>query len=150
MNGAEKLLGRGDMLFLPVGASKPQRVQGAFISDSEVEELVNFWRGQGEPEFQEAILAVQPKEKEAPADGAEDELFGKALELVVEAGQASASYLQRRLRIGYTRAARIIDQLAEKGYVGPAEGSKPRPVLISKERYQHLIGSDARAGATKG
>lgn len=150
MNGAEKLLGRGDMLFLPVGASKPQRVQGAFISDGEVEELVNFWRGQGEPEFQEAILAVQPKEKETPADEAEDELFGKALELVVEAGQASASYLQRRLRIGYTRAARIIDQLAEKGYVGPAEGSKPRPVLISKERYQHLISSDARAGATKG
>ncbi|MDK2855555.1 MAG: segregation ATPase FtsK/SpoIIIE, family [Bacillota bacterium] len=149
MNGAEKLLGRGDMLFLPVGASKPQRVQGAFISDSEVEELVNFWRGQGEPEFQEAILTVQPKEKE-PADEAEDELFGKALELVIEAGHASASYLQRRLRIGYTRAARIIDQMAEKGYVGPAEGSKPRPVLISKERYQHLMSSDARASATKG
>lgn len=144
MNGAEKLLGRGDMLFFPVGASKPQRVQGAFVSDNEVEELVNFWREQGEPEFQDAILAVQPKTKEATPETEEDELFGKALELVVECGQASASYLQRRLRIGYTRAARIIDQLAEKGYVGPAEGSKPRPVLISKERYQHLLQSEVR------
>ncbi|HHV56141.1 MAG TPA: DNA translocase FtsK [Firmicutes bacterium] len=150
MNGAEKLLGRGDMLFFPVGASKPQRVQGAFVSDNEVEELVSFWREQGEPEFQEAILAIQPKAKEAVAEDEEDELFGKALEIVVESGHASASYLQRRLRIGYTRAARIIDQLAEKGYVGPAEGSKPRPVLISKERYQHLVGSETRAGATKG
>ncbi|HHY93297.1 MAG TPA: DNA translocase FtsK, partial [Firmicutes bacterium] len=150
MNGAEKLLGRGDMLFFPVGASKPQRVQGAFVSDSEVEELVGFWREQGEPDFQEAILAIQPKAKDAPAEEDTDELFSKALEIVVESGHASASYLQRRLRIGYTRAARIIDQLAEKGYVGPAEGSKPRPVLISKERYQHLMSAEGRASVTKG
>jgi S-DNA-T family DNA segregation ATPase FtsK/SpoIIIE len=143
MNGAEKLLGRGDMLFFPVGASKPQRVQGAFISDGEVEELVEFWRQQGEPDYQEAIMSVQPKSRETVTQDDEDELFGKALELVVEAGQASASYLQRRLRIGYTRAARIIDQLAEKGYVGPSEGSKPRPVLISKERYHHLLNEDS-------
>lgn len=141
MNGAEKLLGKGDMLFFPVGAAKPQRVQGAFISDNEVEKLVEFWHNQGEPEFQEAILKVQPKTKDNQPEEEVDELFDKALELVVDTGQASASYLQRRFRIGYTRAARIIDQLAAKGYVGPAEGSKPRQVLISKERYQHLLDS---------
>lgn len=142
MNGAEKLLGKGDMLFFPVGASKPLRVQGAFISDNEVEKLVEFWHNQGEPEFQEAILKVQPNAtRNNRAEEEVDELFYKALELIVETGQASASYLQRRFRIGYTRAARIIDQLAAKGYVGPLEGSKPREVLITKERYQHLLES---------
>lgn len=140
LNGAEKLLGKGDMLFYPVGASKPQRVQGAFISDQEVAKLVEFWHNQAEPRFDEAILKVQPKTKDDPTEEV-DELFYQALELVVETGQASASYLQRRFRIGYTRAARIIDQLAARGYVGPSEGSKARQVLISKERYQHLLDS---------
>ncbi|MGI6128718.1 MAG: DNA translocase FtsK [bacterium] len=138
MNGAEKLLGKGDMLFFPVGSAKPKRVQGAFISDKEVESLVKFWHNQGEPEFQEEILTVQVKSKDNQIEEDVDELFDQALELIVETGQASASYFQRRFRIGYTRAARIIDQLADKGYVGPLEGSKPRQVLISKERYQHL------------
>ena len=128
------------MLFYPVGASKPQRVQGAFISDQEVAKLVEFWHNQAEPRFDEAILKVQPKTKDDPTEEV-DELFYQALELVVETGQASASYLQRRFRIGYTRAARIIDQLAARGYVGPSEGSKARQVLISKERYQHLLDS---------
>ncbi len=142
MGGAEKLLGKGDMLFLPVGSIKPYRLQGAFITDKEVEKLVYFWRQQAEPEYREEVLEAElaTQEKGNPGEE-EDELFPQALELVVEQQQASASMLQRRFRIGYTRAARIIDLMEERGYVGPSEGSKPRQVLISRERLQRLAES---------
>lgn len=139
MAGAEKLLGKGDMLFLPAGRLKPLRVQGAYVSDKEVEKLVYFWQQQGQPEYREEVLEVEleVKGKRADPDG-EDELFPRALDLIVEREQASASMFQRRFRIGYTRAARMIDHMEEKGYVGPPEGSKPRQVLISRERLQRL------------
>jgi S-DNA-T family DNA segregation ATPase FtsK/SpoIIIE len=151
MGGAEKLLGKGDMLFLPVGSAKPYRIQGAFISDKEVEKLVYFWRQQAEPEYREEVLAAElaTKDKATVKDG-EDELFSQALELVVEQKQASASMLQRRFRIGYTRAARLIDLMEEKGYVGPSEGSKPRQVLISRERLQRLTESGESGRLTSG
>lgn len=134
MAGAEKLLGRGDMLFLPVGMSKPIRVQGAFLSDQEVEALVSFTRDQAEAEYKEDLV---PEIEEETEDEVElDELYGQAVQIVVEAKQASVSLLQRRMRIGYTRAARLIDQMEAKGIVGPYEGSKPREVLMTQEQFQ--------------
>jgi S-DNA-T family DNA segregation ATPase FtsK/SpoIIIE len=133
--GAEKLLGRGDMLFLPVGVSKPTRVQGAFLSDSEVEALVAFARDQGEAEYKEDL--VPEIDEESSEEGVVlDELFDQAVQIVVEAKQASVSLLQRRMRIGYTRAARLIDQMEAKAVVGPYEGSKPREVLITPEMLE--------------
>lgn len=135
MGGAEKLLGRGDMLFLPVGMSKPIRVQGAFLSDQEVEALVAFARDQGEAEYKEDLVP----EIDEDSDEDEmmlDELFDQAVQIVVEAKQASVSLLQRRMRIGYTRAARMIDQLEARAIIGPYEGSKPREVLMTLEQLQ--------------
>ena len=111
---------------MPVGSIKPYRLQGAFITDKEVEKLVYFWRQQAEPEYREEVLEAElaTQEKGNPGEE-EDELFPQALELVVEQQQASASMLQRRFRIGYTRAARIIDLMEERGYVGPSEGANP-------------------------
>lgn len=134
MAGAEKLLGRGDMLFLPVGASKPIRVQGAFLSDQEVEAVVHFVRTQGQAEYKEDMVP-QVEEQEDTADEFADELYDQAVQIVVEAKQASVSLLQRRMRVGYTRAARLIDAMEAKGIVGPYEGSKPREVLVSPEQY---------------
>lgn len=144
-SGAEKLLGRGDMLYNPIGASKPVRVQGCFISDEEVEELCNFIKQQGETEYDEAIQkeieekAVTDKKTNAFEDGGEenvyDQLFEKAAEVVMETGQASTSFLQRKLSVGYARGAKIIDQLQEYGVIGPAEGSKPRKVLMTKQMW---------------
>jgi S-DNA-T family DNA segregation ATPase FtsK/SpoIIIE len=135
MVGAEKLLGRGDMLFLPVGMSKPIRVQGAFLSDQEVETLVTYARGQAEAEYKEDLV---PEVEEESAEGDEmlDELYDQAVQIIVEAKQASVSLLQRRMRIGYTRAARLIDQMEARSVVGPYEGSKPREVLITMEQFQ--------------
>ncbi|CAM4274761.1 S-DNA-T family DNA segregation ATPase FtsK/SpoIIIE [Paenibacillus endophyticus] len=135
MVGAEKLLGRGDMLFLPVGMSKPIRVQGAFLSDQEVETLVNFARGQAEAEYKEDLV---PEVEEESAEGNEmlDELYDQAVQIIIEAKQASVSLLQRRMRIGYTRAARLIDQMEARSIVGPYEGSKPREVLITMDQFQ--------------
>ncbi|GIQ65194.1 hypothetical protein PACILC2_37620 [Paenibacillus cisolokensis] len=140
MAGAEKLLGRGDMLFLPVGMSKPIRVQGAFLSDQEVEAIVSYVRSQGEAEYNNDLV---PEADEIAADEDEmlDELYDQAVQIVLEAKQASVSLLQRRMRIGYTRAARLIDQMEAKGVVGPYEGSKPRDVLISSEQYHGRISS---------
>lgn len=135
MAGAEKLLGRGDMLFLPVGMSKPIRVQGAFLSDQEVEALVSYARDQGEAEYKEDLVP----EIDAEGDNEDmqlDELFDQAVQIVVEAKQASVSLLQRRMRIGYTRAARLIDQMEAMSIVGPYEGSKPREVLMTLEQFQ--------------
>ncbi|ACT02025.1 FtsK/SpoIIIE family DNA translocase [Paenibacillus sp. JDR-2] len=135
MVGAEKLLGRGDMLYLPVGMSKPIRVQGAFLSDQEVEALVDYARGQAEAEYKEDLV---PEVEEESADPEEvlDELYDQAVQIVLEAKQASVSLLQRRMRVGYTRAARLVDQMEARGIVGPYEGSKPREVLMSMEQYQ--------------
>ncbi|WP_044478415.1 FtsK/SpoIIIE family DNA translocase [Paenibacillus antibioticophila] len=135
MAGAEKLLGRGDMLFMPMGASKPIRVQGAFMSDQEVETIVNFVRDQGQAEYDESLVP----EVEEEAGGQEevlDELYDQAVQIVLEAKQASVSLLQRRMRVGYTRAARLIDSMEARGVVGPYEGSKPREVLMTMDQYR--------------
>lgn len=136
MPGAEKLLGRGDMLFLPMGASKPIRVQGAFMSDQEVEAIVQYVSSQGEADYDESIV---PEVDDAMTDDQEpqDELYDQAVQIVLEAKQASVSLLQRRMRVGYTRAARLIDSMEARGVIGPYEGSKPREVLMSLEQYQH-------------
>lgn len=135
MGGAEKLLGRGDMLFMPMGASKPVRVQGAFMSDEEVENIVNYVRGQGEAQYDESIVPEVDDSIQA-ADEVQDELYEQAVQIILEAKQASVSLLQRRMRVGYTRAARLIDSMEARGVIGPYEGSKPREVLISLEQYQ--------------
>lgn len=129
MGGAEKLLGRGDMLFLPVGASKPVRVQGAFLSDDEVEEVVDFVIGQQKAQYQEEMIPEDIPEATGEVD---DDLYDEAVELILEMQTASVSMLQRRFRIGYTRAARLIDEMEARGIVGPYEGSKPRAVLQGK------------------
>lgn len=129
MGGAEKLLGRGDMLFLPVGASKPVRVQGAFLSDEEVEEIVTYVIGQQKAQYQEEMI---PEDIPENTSVVEDDLYGDAVDLVVEMQTASVSMLQRRFRIGYSRAARLIDEMELRGIVGPYEGSKPRNVLVAK------------------
>ncbi|MEK8130168.1 DNA translocase FtsK [Paenibacillus filicis] len=133
--GAEKLLGRGDMLYLPMGASKPVRVQGAFLSDQEVETVCNFVRTQRQVEYVEDMVP-QVEDKQDEQGVFEDELYEQAVQIILEAKQASVSLLQRRMRIGYTRAARLIDTMEARGVVGPYEGSKPREVLVSMEQYQ--------------
>lgn len=133
MGGAEKLLGRGDMLFLPVGASKPIRVQGAFLSDQEVEDVVTYVISQQQAQYQEDMI---PDEQQEVSGEVEDELYDSAVQLVIEMETASVSMLQRRFRIGYSRAARLIDEMEARGIVGPYEGSRPRTVLISKEHTQ--------------
>lgn len=138
MSGAEKLLGKGDMLFYPVEAIKPIRIQGAYISDSEVEQLVNFVKEQKDPSYEEELLDLKNLDLKRKSDKT-DELFDKALALIVDNGQASISFLQRKLHIGYTRAARLIDQLEEHGFIGGYEGTKPREILITKEQYNEYI-----------
>ncbi|GBF11302.1 DNA translocase FtsK 4TM domain-containing protein [Tepidibacillus infernus] len=139
MGGAEKLLGRGDMLYFPVGYSKPVRVQGAFITDLEVEAVVQYVKEQQQANYQEGIVTELNKPNEAEeVDEVLDDLFYEAVELVVETKQASVSMLQRRLRVGYTRAARLIDEMEKRGIIGPYEGSKPRTVLISIDQYQQM------------
>ncbi|AEH48526.1 DNA translocase FtsK [Parageobacillus thermoglucosidasius] len=133
MGGAEKLLGRGDMLFLPMGASKPVRVQGAFVSDEEVEEVVDFVISQQKAQYYEEMII---NEENNEGEEFEDELYEEAVRLVVEMQSASVSMLQRRFRIGYNRAARLIDAMEARGVVGPYEGSKPRAVLIPKENVK--------------
>ncbi|HCR05565.1 MAG TPA: DNA translocase FtsK, partial [Oscillibacter sp.] len=151
--GAEKLVGKGDMLYAPLGAGKPTRVQGCFITPEEIERVVDYVKQSGEAEYSQDVMdkieqAVKEKEKgggksaggSAPADGDEgcDELLGAAVEVILETGQASVSMLQRRLKLGYSRAARLVDQMEERGIVGPFEGSKPRQLLITKEQWQEL------------
>lgn len=131
MGGAEKLLGRGDMLFLPVGASKPVRVQGAFLSDQEVEEIVDFVIDQQKAQYQAEMI---PQETSDVVEEVDDDLYDDAVQLVLEMQTASVSMLQRRFRIGYTRAARLIDAMEARGVVGPYEGSKPRAVLMTSHK----------------
>ncbi|MBS7530826.1 DNA translocase FtsK [Hazenella sp. IB182353] len=132
--GAEKLLGRGDMLYLPIGASKPKRVQGAFLSDEEVEAVVSFVKEQQEANYQEEMIPTAVENKKT--DDIQDELYPQAVELVLEAKTASVSLIQRRLRVGYTRAARLIDMMEDRGIIGPYEGSKPREVLLTLEEFE--------------
>ncbi|MBQ9970124.1 MAG: DNA translocase FtsK [Oscillospiraceae bacterium] len=148
--GAEKLLGRGDMLFSPVGATKPLRVQGCFVTDGEVERIITFLKDcQKKMTYDEKIIqeierqAVSEKKKGSDKDSGggfmdEDEMLPSAIECVIDMGQASTSLLQRKLKLGYARAARIMDMMEEKGIIGPYEGSKPRAVLISKERWVEM------------
>lgn len=131
-NGAEKLLGRGDMLYLPMGQNKPTRVQGAFLSDSEVEKIVSFVTDQQEANYVEEMMPSDELENSGDIE-AEDELFEEAVDLVVDMETASISMLQRRFRIGYNRAARLMDEMEMRGIVGPSEGSKPRKVNLVKE-----------------
>lgn len=132
-NGAEKLLGRGDMLFLPMGENKPIRVQGAFISDQEVERIVSFVTDQQEADYQENMMPTEEVTSENGSQASQDELYEEAKSLVVEMQTASISLLQRRFRIGYNRAARLVDELEEHGVIGPSEGSKPRKVFLEPE-----------------
>lgn len=135
--GAERLLGRGDMLFAPVGSMKPLRVQGALVTEKEIEAVIKHWKTQGQPKYQEQFINLpEPKEREIAEDT--DELFWDAVRIVVEYGQASASVLQRRLRIGYTRAARLVDMMESKGMIGSYEGSKPREVYITARQLEEL------------
>ena len=144
MYGAEKLLGKGDMLFSPVGSSKPQRIQGAFVSDEEVEKIVDFLKAGGEAKYNSDIIESieknnsTDKELDESTDDDADEFLNDAIEMVVETGQASTSYIQRKFKVGYARAGRIMDQMEARGIVSAPEGSKPRKVLMTKERWQEL------------
>ena len=144
MVGAEKLLGKGDMLFSPAGSSKPTRIQGAFVSDDEVEKIVGFIKANGTANYSEAILESiensnkSDKELEETDDDDTDPLLMDAMDVVVETGQASTSFIQRRFKVGYARAGRIIDQLEERGVISGYQGSKPRQVLMTLERLNEL------------
>jgi S-DNA-T family DNA segregation ATPase FtsK/SpoIIIE len=139
MGGAEKLVGKGDMLFCPLGMSKPIRVQGAFISDSEVHKVIDFLKKQGVGnEYSSDVMHRIEKSHESGPDDDSDDILPDAIETVVRAEQASVSMLQRRFRIGYNRAARLIDMMEARGIIGPSDGSRPRKVLISEEQYLAL------------
>lgn len=141
MGGAEKLLGKGDMLFYPLGAAKPVRLQGAFISEGESEKVIDFVKSQitEEVKYEEDIMETISKATVSKSSD-EDDLLSDVIEFVVESGQASASMLQRKFKIGFNRAARLIDSMEERGIVGQSEGSKPRKVLINKQDLQNLEG----------
>jgi S-DNA-T family DNA segregation ATPase FtsK/SpoIIIE len=142
-NGAESLLGQGDMLFRPAGESRSARIQGAFITEEEIEKVTDHWRRQGEPELQEDLLeAVEPEESEEAADefsADRDDLLGEAISTVVQMGTASTSMLQRRLRVGYTRAGRLIDMMERRGVISGYEGSKARQVLITEADLTRVL-----------
>jgi S-DNA-T family DNA segregation ATPase FtsK/SpoIIIE len=137
--GAEKLLGRGDMLYLPIDEGKPRRLQGAFCSDRELEALIDHWKQQGKPDYQEEVFQVEATVTWARDAGKRDPLFAKAAHTVAAEGRAAASLLQRKLNVGYTRAARLIDQLAEQRVIGPFEGSKSRDVLMDVLQVDELL-----------
>ncbi len=146
--GAETLLGQGDMLFRPAGTSKMQRIQGAFITEAEIAKITEHWSDQGEPDFAEELLeAAQPSSDEVGGDDDfdpdSDDLLDQAAQLVVESGTASVSMIQRRLRVGYTRAGRLIDMLERRGIISGYEGSKPRQVLVSLADLPRVLGGGA-------
>jgi S-DNA-T family DNA segregation ATPase FtsK/SpoIIIE len=133
MNGADKLLGKGDMLFLRPGQEKLIRAQGCLVKDKEIERVVDFIKAQGEPVYNEEIAKEQ--QKSGLSSGEKDDIYDEAVRIIIESNQASVSILQRRLRLGYTRAARIIDMMEEEGLVGPFEGSKPRRILVDRDEW---------------
>lgn len=149
--GAEKLLGRGDMLYNPLGAPKPLRVQGCFITTEEIEAVVEFVKKTGKPDYSEEVMEHIEKQAESGEKGgsgaekggnsasADDEMLPRAIEVVIESGQASVSQLQRRLKLGYSRAARLMDEMEERGIVGPFEGSKPRQITITRDEWQQMV-----------
>ena len=149
--GAEKLVGRGDMLYAPIGTGKPQRVQGCFVSDSEVEAVAGYVKSNFTTSYDQQVIAeierkASQADKKAPVadpepnadEQAEDEMLAQAVEVFLETGQGSVSMLQRRLKLGYARAARIVDEMEEKGLVGPYQGSKPRAILVTKEQWEAM------------
>ena len=139
MAGAEKLVGNGDMLFKPQDLNKPKRIQGPFVSDGEVERLIAFVKEQGEePDYNEAVMERIEKGNSYDGNEEEDELLPDAIETVISAGQASVSMIQRRFRVGYNRASRIIDMMEARGIIGPQDGSRPRQVLISEDRWEEM------------
>ena len=156
--GAEKLLGNGDMLFNPVGSSKPTRIQGCYISDEEVESVVNHIKSQAQTTYNEETIheieakaAASESAKKKGVEETDDEdwdpMLNDAIEVVVNAGGASTTMLQKKLKLGYARASRVMDQLEEKGIVGPSEGAKPRAVLISKQQWYEQQALANGAGA---
>jgi DNA segregation ATPase FtsK/SpoIIIE, S-DNA-T family len=136
-NGAEQLLGRGDMLFLPPGSSRLMRVHGPLVTEEEVARVVDFLKKQGKPAYNESILQSPEERAEFDGDveGDVDELYDEAVKMVVEMGKASTSVLQRRLRIGYGRAASLLDAMERDGIIGPPDGTKPRALLVNREDY---------------
>jgi S-DNA-T family DNA segregation ATPase FtsK/SpoIIIE len=128
MNGAEALLGRGDMLYLPPGAPKPMRLQGAFVTIEEIERLVDFWKAQGGPQYSADMTATK-NNKDVVMEESQDELYNEAVQIILRSKQASTSFLQRRLKVGYSRAARLLDDMELRGIVGPADGNKPRKIM---------------------
>ncbi len=147
MSGAEKLLGRGDMLFSPVGSPKPIRVQGCYVTDREIESIIDFLKKSQETSYDSTIAAEIEKNaisnggKESDSQTSEstsDPVMNEAIKCIIEAGQASTSLLQRRLRVGYARAGRLIDEMEQMGIVGPHEGSKPRQVLITYQQFMEM------------
>lgn len=154
-NGADKLLGRGDMLFLKPGEAKLIRAQASFVKDGEIDNVVNFIKGQSKPVYEEAILKEQ--ERTFFSSGQKDELYDDAVKVVMETGQASVSILQRRMRLGYTRAARLIDMMELDGLVGPYQGSKPRDIMVERQQWlkdnlnkQQGSASGSQTGPEKG
>ena len=149
--GAEKLVGKGDMLYAPIGNGKPKRVQGCFVTDSEVEAVANYVKNNFVTNYDHEVLeeierkAAQTGNKSTATDAepcadelAGDEMLPAAVDVILETGQASVSMLQRRLKLGYARAARIVDEMEDKGIVGPFQGSKPRAILITKEQWETM------------
>ena len=146
--GAEKLIGRGDMLYNPLGAQKPMRVQGCFITSKEVEAVIDFVKQSGAPEYSQEIMDHIERQAENPQNGAsasqgdgdegDDPMLMEAISVAVDEGRISTSMLQRRLKLGYARAARLIDIMEERGIVGPFEGSKPRSVSLTKDQWSEM------------
>ena len=156
--GAEKLVGKGDMLFAPIGCGKPLRVQGCFVTDGEVVAVANYVKEHYVADYDQTVMeeidkkALQAGKKAAAAADPEpngdelegDEMLPAAVDVILETGQASVSMLQRRLKLGYARAARIVDEMEEKGIVGPFQGSKPRAIKITKEQWEAMKGGNAQ------
>jgi S-DNA-T family DNA segregation ATPase FtsK/SpoIIIE len=140
MNGAERLIGRGDLLYMPIDAPKPMRMQGPYISEKEIDRVVSHLRSQGPPEYTAQVMSVDVAAAAAAEGGSDDELFEQAVRLVVTTGHASTSMIQRKYKIGYTRAARLVDIMEEQGIVGPLDGAKPREILINKGDLDILFG----------
>jgi S-DNA-T family DNA segregation ATPase FtsK/SpoIIIE len=153
-NGAESLLGEGDMLFRPASESRSARIQGAFISEDEIQKLTDHWRRQGEPELREELLeAVESEDEDAGTEDFDpdaDDLLPDAIATVVQLGSASTSMLQRRLRVGYTRAGRLIDMMERRGVISGYEGSKARQVLISEADLPRVLASLAEPDVESG
>ncbi|HEY3412804.1 MAG TPA: DNA translocase FtsK 4TM domain-containing protein [Armatimonadota bacterium] len=140
MNGAERLIGRGDLLYMPIDAPKPTRMQGPFISEKEIDRVVSHLRAQGPPEYTAQVMSVDAAAMASSEGGSDDELFEQAVRLVVNTGHASTSMIQRKFKVGYTRAARLVDIMEEQGIVGSLDGAKPREILINKGDLDILFG----------